>query len=168
MDGFTDVFCPTSFWNNKLSLLPPMPPPASHLSHVFMLWKKWCNMGEKKQGIWFTRYAYGHNIWQTQGIWPSCSLGCAGKLDAAFTVSVSFFSQHVDLVSIIRTHLPFLNKSPLPVLSLLISSETPCSLHWFSVSWWASNSQNGLALEIPLTSPTHHTNKKRQQKRRAF
>ena len=23
---------------------------------------------KKKQGIWFTRYAYGHNIWQTQGI----------------------------------------------------------------------------------------------------
>lgn len=39
--------------------------------------------GKKKQGIWFTRYAYGHNIWPTQGIWPSCSLGCAGKPDAA-------------------------------------------------------------------------------------
>lgn len=57
-----------------------------------MLWEKWRNMGKRKQGIWFTRYAYGHSIWQTQGIWPSCSLGRAGKLGASrlFVVSESF------------------------------------------------------------------------------
>lgn len=57
-----------------------------------MLWEKWRNMGKRKQGIWFTRYAYGHSIWQTQGIWPSCSLGRAGKPGASrlFMVSESF------------------------------------------------------------------------------
>lgn len=76
----------------------------------------------------------------------------------AFTVSVPFFSQHVDLVLIIRTHLPFSSKSLPPPLSPRISSEIPSSFagtfNW-PVAFKACKAD--LTLQIPLTTSTNYT-----------
>lgn len=141
MDGLTDAFCPTTFWNNKLSFAYPLPPPASHLSHVFMLWEKWCNMGKGKQGIWFTRYAYGHSIWQTQGIWPSCSLGRAGKPGASrlFMGSESFslsMLPSANLLQILRSEecLQTPSKDPSSPLSLLRWMERKHTVYYIGLN----------------------------------
>lgn len=99
-----------------------------------MLWEKWCNMGKKKAG---------HLVHQIC-IWPQHMANpghltivlirmCRQPGCRAFTVSVSFFSQHADLVLIMRTHLPFSSKSLPPLLSPLISSVIPSASVYFQL-----------------------------------
>ena len=142
-----------------------LPPPDSHLSHVSTLWEKWCNMGGKA----------GHLVHQIC-IWPQHMANpghltimlirmCRQTGCRAFTVSVSFFSQHVDLVLIVRTHLPFSSKWRPPLLSPQISSEIPssfaCTFNWL-VAFKACKA--GLTLQIPLTTSTNYiTYKKPEQ-----
>ena len=77
-----------------------------------------------------------------------------------FTVSVSFFSQHADLVLIIKTHLPFSSKSPPPLLLPLISSVIPSSFV-FTFSWsvafrpagWSYSTDRTKSINTPCEPP---------------
>lgn len=143
--------------------LHPRPPPASHLSYVSMLWEKWCNMGGKA----------GHLVQQIC-IWPQHMANpghltivlirtCRQTGCRAFTMSVLFFSQHVDLVLILRTHLPFLSKSSLHSCHLGFFWNSLLFCVCFQLASGLQILQAGLTLQIPLkTSTNHKTNKKPQ------
>ena len=70
-----------------------------------------------------------------------------------FAVSVSFFSQHADLVLIMRTHLPFSSKSLPSLLSPLISSAIP-SASVFTFSWSVAFKLAGWSYSTGLTEKT--------------
>lgn len=84
----------------------------------------------------------------------------------AFTVSLSFFSQHADLVLIMRTHLPFSSKSLPPLLSPLISSVFP-SASVFTLNWSVALKLAGWSYSTGLTekTSTHHAYHQKQQGR---
>lgn len=97
---------------------------------------------EKNGAIWGKKKA-GHLVHQIC-IWPQHMANpghltivlirmCRQPGCRAFTVSVSFFSQHADLVLIMRTHLPFSSKSLPPLLSPLISSVIPSASVYFQL-----------------------------------
>lgn len=77
-----------------------------------------------------------------------------------FPVSVSFFSQHVDLVLIIRAHLPLLGKPLPPLLHLLCLLNRPLCECFLRTGWWPSHLQDGLTLQIPLKTSRNQTTTK--------
>lgn len=111
-----------------------------------MLWEKWRNMGKRKQGIWFTRYAYGHSIWQTQGIWPLCSLGRAGKWVPHTHRVCVFLPQHADLVLITGTCLS--EQAAPSTLFTFRLSEMPFSLCLLSIACCLQTPRLGFLLQI--------------------
>ena len=75
-----------------------------------------------------------------------------------FPVSVSFFSQHVDLVLIIGAHSPLQGRPVPPPLHLCFLRKIPPRECLFCTAWWPSPPQDGLAPQVPLRTSTNHTN----------
>lgn len=111
-----------------------------------MLWEKWRNMGKRKQGIWFTRYAYGHSIWQTQGIWPLCSLGWAGKLGASHTLRLCHSPTASRPGANHPIRAPGSQSKAFP--STLFTFLSPSILYLLSVTCCLQTLRPGLALQI--------------------
>lgn len=156
MDGYTDVlFIQQPSGITSYHCLPPTP-------SCFSL--KPCLYAVRKM-VQYGGGEAGHLVHQIC-IWPQHMANpghltivlirtCRHTGCCTFTVSVSFFSQHVDLVLIIRTHLPFLSKSLPPLLSPRISSAIPSSF-LFTFNWPAAFKLEGWSYS---TDPTESINK---------
>lgn len=119
-----------------------------------MLWEKWCDMGEGEAGhlvhqicIWPQHMANPGHLTMVL-IRTRRQTGCR-----AVAVSASFFSQHVDLVLVVRTHLPFPGRSPPLLFPLWISSETSLLFRvYFQLASGLQAHKAGLTLRDPAAN----------------
>ena len=144
--------------------LPPAPSCFSLKPCLYAV-RKMVQYGEKKAG----HLVHQICIWPQQMANPGhltimLIRMCRQPGCRAFTVSLSFFSQHADLVLIMRTHLPFSSKSLPPLLSPLISSVIP-SASVFTFNWSVALELAGWSYSTGLTekTSTHHAYHQKQQ-----